>query len=314
MDDKKVRIAVLGANPSWQKTLFFNDLTPGAVNRARKEECYSSGKGINFCRAVRCSGLAETEIFQFAGGVNGKLLCDGLDDAGFVHYTVNTSAETRNCITCLDQHGNMTELIGVSHAVTDAESRQMLDELTKHLPSSSILAITGSLPDGTSPSLYVKAVEIAVRNRLPVLVDALAGIGDILQQDGRIILKVNREEFFKITGKNEIVSAHRYAAEKFPGKIFAVTNGGGEATLANDEKLCYYTLPEIKVVSPLGAGDTASAVLAALFAGGCQETEAFRYALAAASANCLNATAGEYRLEEAEKFASMIGVVAEALR
>ncbi|MBE6357239.1 MAG: hypothetical protein E7058_09045 [Lentisphaerae bacterium] len=311
--DKKVHISVLGANPSWQKTLFFDDLHFGRVNRAGGEECYPSGKGVNFCRAVRCSGLAETAIFQFAGGDNGRLLCEGLDAAGMVHYTVNTDGATRNCITCLDRYGNMTELIGVSSPVSENEATKMLETLYRELPGSSILAITGSLPDGSSPLLYVKAAEIALKNHLPVLFDALAGVHEVLQLDGVIILKVNREEFFKITGQNDILAAHRWAAANFPGKIFAVTNGGDSATLGNDKYLYRYTLPQIKVTSPLGAGDTASAVMSALFAAGVPEYEAFKRALAAASANCLNATAGEFSIETAEKLAGEINYTAEKL-
>ena len=44
------KLAVLGPNPAWQKTLFFPDFNKGAVNRARKMEELPSGKGINFCR------------------------------------------------------------------------------------------------------------------------------------------------------------------------------------------------------------------------------------------------------------------------
>ena len=67
------------------------------------------------------------------------------------------------------------------------------------------------------------------------------------------------------------------------------------------------------MISPLGAGDTASAVMAALFAGGYHESEAFRHALAAASANCLNATAGEYLPDDAAKLASEISCSVEKL-
>ena len=306
--DTELKISVLGANPSWQKTMFFHDLRMGEVNRAREENSYPSGKGINFCRALRYSGLADFQIFQFAGGNNGKLLCEALDADGFLHHTITTEKETRNCITCLDRDGNMTELIGASHPVSENEIDQMLTALKTYLPGSGILAVTGSLPDGTSCDLYADAVKLAAECDIPVLIDAVAGIEDMLSVPGKFILKVNQDEFIKITGEKDIIAAHRCAAKKFPGKIFAITNGPREATLSNGKKLYHYTLPEIKVVNPLGSGDTASAVMSALFALGGTEDEVFKQALAAASANCLTETAGMFIPEESRKLAAKIKV------
>lgn len=309
MIKNKKKVIVLGANPAWQKTLFFHNLNAGKVNRAYHEENYPSGKGVNFCRALRYSKLAETLLLQFAGGNNGKLLCDGLDAAGFQHQTVFTGSETRNCITCLDDSGNMTELIGVSHKILPDEANAMLDKLRSVLPCSGILAITGSLPDGSDPQLYGKAAKLAMEHRVPILVDALIGLPEVLSQNGTVILKVNREEFFKITGESEIFQAHRKAEKSYPGKVFAVTNGGENATLSYNNILFEYILPPVKVVNPLGSGDTASAVMSALCAERKPFQEAFRQALAAASANCTTAKAGEYDPDCANDLAQQMQII-----
>ncbi len=288
------KVIVLGANPAWQKTLFFHDFCPGKVNRAYREENYPSGKGVNFCRALRHSNLADMQLFQFAGGINGQLLCEGLDAARFSHCTIPTRGETRNCITCLDDNGNMTELIGVSCKILPDEAQAMLDQLQVALPGAGIFAITGSLPDGSDPRLYGEAAGIASAAGVPILIDALIGLPEVLSQSGTVILKVNLEELFKITGESEVFAAHRKAQKNYPGKIFAVTNGKDTATLSCDGKIFEYILPEIQVVNPLGSGDTASAVMSALCSKNIPYQEAFKQALAAASANCLTAQAGEY--------------------
>lgn len=288
------RIIVLGANPAWQKTLFFDTFTPGKVNRAYDEKNYSSGKGVNFCRALRCSGAAQEHLFQFAGGINGKRLCDGLNADGFFYTTIETEAETRCCITCLDKNGNMTEFIGKSSPVLPQESAAMLQALKNALPEAGVMAITGSLPDGSDPMLVADAAKSAIAADVPVLIDALIMIREILALPGKIILKVNKEEFLRIFNCNDLIAAHKLAAEKFPDKIFAITDGGDNATLSDGKNLFIYTMPKINVISPLGAGDTASAVMAALYAEGQTPQEAFKQALAAASANCENAVAGQY--------------------
>ena len=77
------KIAVAGANPARQKTLIFNSFVRGEVNRAAEKEEFASGKGINFCRAARCFGAADTELFQFCGGENGKFIISELEKASF---------------------------------------------------------------------------------------------------------------------------------------------------------------------------------------------------------------------------------------
>ena len=316
---EKSLLLVLGANPAWQKTLVFKDFIPGKVNRGVKEENYPSGKGVNFCRAARCSKLADTCIFQFAGGINGQRLCSGLESSGFMHHTINTSAETRNCITCLTPDGKMTEIIGVSYPVSSEESFQMLQKIERtiaELPSnlSATFAITGSLPDGSDPVLYEQAARIASARNIPILLDTLVKIPEILALPGKIVLKVNQEEFLKITGCKDIISAHRFAIKMFPEKIFAITNGKDSATLSVRNEFYEYTLPEINVVSPLGAGDTASAVLSALIAVNTDEADAFKMALAAASANCLTPVAGEFSMAAAMEISARIKVAKTTLQ
>ena len=78
------KIAVLGANPALQKTMFFKEFRYGEVNRARRLESFPSGKGINFCRAAASWGRAAGVLFQFSGGENGKFVTDGITAEGFV--------------------------------------------------------------------------------------------------------------------------------------------------------------------------------------------------------------------------------------
>ena len=98
----KQSLLVMGANPAWQSTLFFAGLEKNRVNRASLLTNYPAGKGVNFCRAARCFGQAAPLLLQFAGGSTGARLCAALDREGIRHETVETEAETRCCITCLD--------------------------------------------------------------------------------------------------------------------------------------------------------------------------------------------------------------------
>ena len=296
----KPLIAVFGANPAWQKTLHFKQFRPGEVNRASGLELYAGGKGVNFCRAAKCFGRCRTRLFQFAGGANGALHETELAREGIDCRSIRVAAETRCCTTCLDDAGSpMTELIEPSHAVTAAEAAEMLRALDAQFSEASGAAITGSLPDGTDPELYTRVAELAAKHKLPLLIDALSPGATAAAAE--VVLKINMDELKKLTGEGEAAAALRCGAARWKHAVLAITDGAAAAYLAWQGKLYRYRIPRISVVSALGAGDTCSAVLLSGILTGEAPHLAFARALAAASANCLTPTAGEFSNPECDK-------------
>ncbi|MCQ2351974.1 MAG: PfkB family carbohydrate kinase [Victivallaceae bacterium] len=295
-------IAVFGANPAWQKTVYYEKFTPGEVNRAIKMDAFASGKGVNFCRALHCAQLGEAHLFQFADGDNGKKHQNFLDREKIRHTSIATGFETRICSTCIDlATGSATELIEPSFPADETACAAMVSAWASALPDCQGCAITGSLPDKTNPALYGKIIREALMRRLPLLIDAVSGIGAALKTSDRFILKINASELKKLMRQDETVSALRSAAAKWSNAVLAITDGSNNALLAADGKSYTYSLPEIKVVNPIGSGDTASAVLLGNLLSGMDAPSAFARALAAASANCLDPTPGHFDPAVAEK-------------
>ena len=126
------KLAVLGPNPAWQKTLFFQSFTKGAVNRARRMDELASGKGINFCRALSCAKKSSFTLIQFSGGDNGEKLDAALKSSGMEFISVKVSGPTRCCTTCLDEKAQvMTEIIEPSFPASAAEVDAMEDLVNK---------------------------------------------------------------------------------------------------------------------------------------------------------------------------------------
>ena len=116
----------------------------------------------------------------------------------------------------------------------------------------------------------------------------------MLDAAGDFILKINLDELKKLTGETDAQAALRSGMDKWPRGVLAITDGAAAAYLAAAGKTWRYAIPYIKVVSALGAGDTCSAVTLSEFLNGKSAIDAFACGLAAASANCLSARAGEF--------------------
>ena len=304
-----MKTAVLGANPAWQKTLVFEKFSCGTVNRAVSADEFASGKGVNFCRACEIHGTSTPVLLQFAGGDNGKKLISMLDKLNIRHCTCMTQNPTRCCITILNKMDNSTtECIEPSFAVSRDEAEKLLAMAEKIMPECAIAAVCGTLPGDTDKSVYSRFAAIAAKNDVPLLLDACKGIDGIFSTGCKINLKVNKEELMTLASKDSVDTAMRYLFSQYPSLCtVAVTDGADKAFASDGEKLVSYQLPEIKdIVSTLGCGDTASAIYSSCLAEGISFDIAFKKALAAASANCLSSTCGNYIQSDAKKIEELI--------
>jgi fructose-1-phosphate kinase PfkB-like protein len=301
------KIFVLGPNPAWQVTLFFNDLLLGSVNRATKIKAFSSGKGINFCRAAMTAKVNPV-LFHFTGGYTGKLINDGVIAEQIEFHAVNILAESRRCTTCLADTGtDMTELIEPPGRISSSECDALIQRLTDNLSECAGIALCGTVPPGAE-HLYRRIAEIAHLHQLPLLVDACQNVEDFLSI-GKIILKVNAEEIKAITGENSIIVAIKKAFDQFQLHSVAVTAGAQSAYFYDGTTLFTYNLPKLdNITSSLGAGDTCSAIFACKLLEGTEPHLAFVNGLAAASASCLTDSCAEFHTEQATAIVNNIKI------
>ena len=303
------KILVLEGNPALQKTLVFKDFRPGLVNRASALRIYTGGKGTNFCRAGNIFHKADYELLHFTGGENGRKADELLAKEGIKTFSVKIQAETRCCVTCLNESdGSMTELIEPSSPLTEKDQKEFLSLLQEHLPECSAAAISGSLPDGTESIFYTPWAEKILKAGKLLFIDAVKGIENTLLLPGKKVLKINKEELFFLSGEKDLKQGMERMFEKYVLEVLAVTDGAENAFLATKQGVRKkYILPVLeKVISPLGCGDTASSVFCALLLDKVDAAEAFKTALAAACANCLNGDAAFFEMGEMEKLLPLI--------
>ena len=188
-------IAVLGPNPAWQKTLFFDRFQYDGINRAREMQCFPAGKGINFCRAAKCHGKVPCKLIQFGGGDTGGYICRELGKEEMDVWTVRTVAPTRTCSTCLClATQTMTEIIEPSYAATTAEVASMLEYFHEALEGAEGAAFCGTLPTGTDPYLYGRAARLAAELRKPLLLDSYQNLQPVFDSGAELWLKINADE------------------------------------------------------------------------------------------------------------------------
>ena len=203
------------------------------------------------------------------------------------------------CVYTIINHerGEATELIEPSAPISEDELSKMRALLSEEVPRHGIVALCGSLPPGVTSSFYAEIAAMARRNGVPVVLDAAKDIGCILEE-GVTLLKINAEELSQAAdGEHDIVKAGKALLTRHKGLSWlAVTDGGNPANLMSKNGVWRFKTPPLEhIVSPIGGGDCATAIMARRLAEDPQADDMsmpgyFAEALACASASCLTDT------------------------
>ncbi|MBR4899485.1 MAG: hypothetical protein IKZ46_00965 [Victivallales bacterium] len=284
-------------NSAWQKTLSFNNLKLGDVNRAFESHETGGGKGTNVARVFRLLGC-PVSVAAFVGGFPGESLRRDFEKTGVRPLLVNCRGVTR-CVYTVINHarGEATELIEPSAPISEEELSQMRTLLLEEVPRHGIVALCGSLPPCVTSSFYAEIAAMAKRSGVPVVLDAAKDIGCVLEE-GVTLLKINAEELSQVTdGEHDAIKAGMALLARFKGLSWlAVTDGGMGAHLMSKNGVWRFKTPRLeKIVSPIGGGDCATAIMARRLAEDPLADDMsmpgyFAEALACASASCLTDT------------------------
>ena len=294
------RILVCGPNPSWQKTLVFDEFRPCEVNRAKSRDCRASGKGVNFARAVRTWGAAHPVVYQFTGGSSGCNFEAWIKREGIEFVSREIGDATRCCTTVLCRKtASMTELIDPSPSVSRDDAAFLQESILNALPEAAALALCGTLPNDTPDDFYAALAAEAVRLKKPVLMDSVAHFEKTLAT-GVPYLKINSGELLSVTGASDPEAAALDLLNLYPLHCTAITDGPDRAFIALRGSVHRIFIPPLSgVCNPIGAGDVCSGVMLSELLAGADPLKAFTTGIAAACASCLTQYAADFDREEA---------------
>ncbi|MNS61374.1 Tagatose-6-phosphate kinase [compost metagenome] len=282
-------ILTVTLNAAIDKTHLIPDFTLGRVNRPVETMALAGGKGINVARALKAldepvfaTGLVAGRAGTF---IEGSLAKEGISHA-FEH---GISGESRTCLAVIHpETGETTEINEAGAPVDAATHARLLGRIEAWLPNVSWLVLSGSMPPGLTGESYLAMMELARAAGKPVsldtsgpaLAEALAGRPDVV--------KPNQHEAEALLGYAVTPETlNRAVAELLDHgpRILALSLGADGAVVATAEEAWYYAAPPVRVVNPIGSGDSFLAGLIAALQRGRSLVDAGRLAVACGSAN-----------------------------
>jgi len=152
-------ITTVTLNSAIDKTYYLGGFGKGGVYRVARQIAEPGGKGNNVAKVARLLG-AEVAASGFSAGANGAFIEERLVERGIRTAFVAVKGESRICLNIIDEaDGSSTELLEQGPTVEEADVTRLKSALHGLAASSSVVVMSGSLPQGVNVTLYAELIE-----------------------------------------------------------------------------------------------------------------------------------------------------------
>ncbi|MGC4429262.1 tagatose-6-phosphate kinase [Streptococcus suis] len=306
-------ILTITLNPSVDIAYQLDTFHLDTVNRVEKVQKTAGGKGLNVTRVLKQIG-EDVVATGFIGGEIGSYVKTQLTRNAIKNSFVEIGNETRNCIAVLHD-GKQTEILEQGPTIQEHEAMNFIEHLEIILNNVDVVVISGSLPKGLASNYYVEIVELCKKRGVAVVLDCSGeALKNVLEsQQKPTVIKPNTEELSQLIGK-EVTDDIQELKSVLSGQLFqgidwiVVSLGAQGAFAKHNDKFYRVKIPKIKVVNPVGSGDSTVAGIAASLVHALPDTELLKKANVLGMLNAQEEQTGYVNLENAESLYSQIEV------
>lgn len=305
-------ILCVAATPALQRTMNFERLVRGGVNRARSVAYSPAGKAVNVALVLRALDAAPL-LTGFLGGSTGAMMRELLKARGIAEQCIETPAPTRICTSVVEAvKSGVTELVEEAAPPTDDEWRALFRRCRELAQDTCMLILAGALPPLAPVDIYAMFARAAREAGRPVLIDSQKQPLLSALPHGPLLAKLNAHELGLTFGRpvgrqRDIVEAAR-ELQRRGAKWVLVTNGAKSALLVGEHTVHVYTPPRIQAVNAVGSGDATTAGIAAALAAGDDMPAAVTLGLACGAANALTLTPADVDPAKARALREQVGM------
>ena len=258
-------ITTITFNPSIDKHYILDDLVKGEVTRAKEVENTAGGKGINVSRVIKLLGENVTAT-GFLGGNSGDFISEKLRKLEINNRFIKIKGETRSCLAIITKDLSQTEILEPGPTIEKNEMEKWVKYYEELLNHTKLVCASGSIPKGIPSSIYKEVIQKANKKGVKFLLDT-SGEPLIKGIEGKpYFIKPNIDELKMITGESiendkDLIKIVDKLHNK--GIKFVVISLGGDGAIAGfNGKKYRVNIPKVKVINPVGSGDSMVAGIA----------------------------------------------------
>lgn len=309
--NKRKEITIVTLNPSIDRMYSINKLNIGNVQRSNSVSVTPGGKGINVAKVCNILGY-NPNCIGFLGGFNGKFIENELRIKGIKANFTYIDEETRVCLNLIDKDGVSTEVLEKGPTIDKKHIEEFKQELIKCLDDTKILVVSGSAPVGIDKTYYREIGDICRERDIKYILDASGELLQLALESKPFLIKPNKDELEdltnkKINSKEDAVIAAKMLLEKGPQNI-AISLGKDGMVFVNEDITLYIDVPEIRVVNPVGSGDSSIAGFSYGFLNDYSIEETLKLANACGMSNAAQTQTGYIDINQVRDFYNKINI------
>ncbi len=271
--------------------------TTASIVPVRKLRCTGvrrepGGGGINVARVISRLGGHSVALFP-VGGSTGHLLRRMLDKEGVVSVAIESTADTRENFTILDEStGQQYRFVLPGAQLDKHEWQACLDRIASLAEPPQYIVASGSLPEGVPDDFYARVIRIGTSLGSRVILDTSGAALAAALEVGVYLVKPSLRELTELTGRQLQSEADWIAAagdlvNSGKSEVVMLTLGEKGALMVTGDGTLRAPGIKVKLDSAVGAGDSFVAALVYRLANGSNLEDAFAYGVAAGTAALL---------------------------
>ncbi len=286
-------ILTITLNPAIDKNYFVDRLVPDHKLRCANPQIDPGGGGINVSKGIRELGGDSLALF-FAGGRNGELLKEMLDEKKILNIPVAIDHETReNMVISETTSGHQYRILPDGPEIPSSKAEELLQNINSLDFVPDFIVASGSLPDGIPADFFARLIQVSKKLKSKLILDTSGEALQIAAKQGVYLLKPNLKELSSLAGVdqlelNEVNDAARQIIEKGNCEVIVVSLGASGAMLVTKDGFEHIASPTVKRKSTLGAGDSMVAGMLWTLQQGRSLSEMIRMGVACGTAATMN--------------------------
>ncbi len=260
-------------NPVIQKTLVYDRIERGEVNRTSRWRIDAAGKGICPTRILTQLGERATCFCQLGGPTRDWFLSLCTGDGLAVEW-IDSGSPIRFCTTLVEQgHRSATELVEEAAPVAPGTTERLIAAFERILPGYEACLFSGTVARGFAPGIMATLAGMACAAGKRLYLDIKGrDLKDCLPLRP-VVVKPNLEElaatmgvgYAEVRGERAARDLVERAGREFfdrYGTRLVVTRGDASTLYWDGSALGEQPVDKVAVVNPIGSGDAFGAGVA----------------------------------------------------
>lgn len=266
-------VLIVNLNPAIDRIYTIDGFQLNQIHRTSDILFQAGGKGINVARATKVL-KGNSLLTGITGGHAAGFIIEDLNNAGIDNNFCFLDRESRTCLIIIDRVNSTQTVINEDGPLlSDCDIDNFIEKFKSLIKNSSILVLSGSLPQSLTRTVYRELCLIACENNVKSIIDTSKHPLKQVLEINPFLIKPNIYEFADIFNDNSIaetamkndfkrlISCCDELIDKGVKNII-ISLGEQGAILVNDQIIFRVEAPKINAINAIASGDSMTAAIA----------------------------------------------------